>query len=60
MRCVNRFKEFRDTDLDTVLIKIRNGSIKSGKYANMIKVDGNAKIKDGYLFKDVKNDGKET
>ena len=54
MRCIERFVKYREDDLDRVLIHIRNGTLKPGKYAHLVKVDESIKVKEGKLFKDEK------
>jgi hypothetical protein len=44
MKALSRFEEYRDTELDVIILKIRNGTIKSGKFINIIKVDKNPKV----------------
>ena len=58
MKAIDRFKQYRDEDLDRIIIYIRNGKIKTGKYAHLVKVDPDKKIKEGHLFKD-KGDGED-
>lgn len=59
MKCVDRFTKYRDDELDRILINIRNGNIKSGKYAHLIKIDENTKIKSKELFGDEKSSNSE-
>ena len=49
---IERYKKYKDESLDRVLLYIRNGTIKAGKYSNMVKVDKNAKLKGKEFFKD--------
>ena len=55
MNVKERYEKYNDEDFDTLMLKIRRGDIKCGKYANRIKIDKNAKI-GKELFKD---DGSE-
>lgn len=55
MKCVNRYERFKDEDLDKIILLIRNGSIKSGKYSHLIKVNKNKIIKEKELFTDGKS-----
>jgi hypothetical protein len=41
---MERFEEYRDTELDVIILKIRNGTIKSGKYSHIIKIDKDPKV----------------
>ena len=56
MRCIDRFQKYRKEDMDKILLDIRNGNIKCGKYSHLVKVDENKSLKEGHLFKDI---GKE-
>ena len=55
MKCISRFQQYRNDDFDQILIKIRNGTIKSGRYAHHVKVDGDKKLIEGKLFADGKS-----
>ena len=55
MQCVNRYNQYKDDDLDQILLRIKNGTIKSGRYSHMVKIDKNYKIKGKEFF----NDGKD-
>lgn len=59
MKAIERFKKYRDYDLDKVLIDIRSGSIESGKYSHLIKIDNNKKMKGKVLFNDGKSNSDE-
>lgn len=41
MKCIDRLEKYKDEDLDTILLKIKNGTIKCGRYAHLIKIDKN-------------------
>lgn len=45
MKCVNRYEKYKDESLDTIILKIRNGSIKCGRYAHLVRV------RDGKILK---------
>ena len=45
MNPIDRFEEYRDTELDAVILAIRNGEIKAGKYSHLIKIDKHPKVK---------------
>lgn len=51
-KCISRLKKYQDESLDRILIKIRKGEIKCGKYAHLVKVDPKKKIKGKVLFLD--------
>lgn len=55
MECMERFKKYEDEDLDTIMILIKNGTIKSGRYAGRIKLDKDFKTKGKELFQDGKH-----
>jgi N-acyl-D-aspartate/D-glutamate deacylase len=46
MKCIERFDKYRDEDFDRVLLLIKNGTIKCGKYADLVKIDKDKTIKD--------------
>ena len=56
MKCVDRYEKYLDEDLDVIILNIRKGNIKAGRYAHLVKVNKNKIIKDKELFKDGKND----
>ncbi len=56
MRCIDRFQKYRKEDMDKILLDIRNGNIKCGKYSQLVKVDENKPLKEGHLFKDMGNE----
>ena len=55
MRCIDRYNMYKDEDLDTIILKIRKGEIKAGKYSHLVKIQKNKIIKDKELFADGKN-----
>ncbi len=52
MKCISRFKKYRDSEFDKVLMHIRDGTIKAGTYAHLVKVDKSSKLKGGVYFED--------
>ena len=56
MRCIDRFQKYRKEDMDKILLDVRNGNIKCGKYSHLVKIDENKPLKEGKLF----NDGKSS
>ena len=46
----------KEESFDRVILLIRNGTIKCGKYANCVKIDKNPKIKGKEFFKDGRTD----
>lgn len=55
MKCIDRLQEYEETDLDQIILLIRNGTIKSGKYAHLVKIDKDKKMNGKELFADGKN-----
>lgn len=58
MKGVNRYNEFKEEDFDAIILKIRNGIIKCGRYSHLVKVDKNPKIEGKELFKNGSKDDK--
>lgn len=56
MKCVDRYNEYKDESLDQIMLKIRNGTIKSGRYSHLVKIKKAEKIKGKELFNDGKDD----
>ena len=56
MQCITRYDKYHEEPFDSIILKIRNGTIKCGKYAHMVKIDKNAIIKRKELFANGKND----
>lgn len=51
MKCINRLNEYKEEDLDTIILKIRNGTIKTGKYSHLVKVNKDKILKGKEFFK---------
>jgi hypothetical protein len=49
-KCIDRLKQYQDESFDRILIKIRKGEIKCGKYAHLVKVDQKKKLKGKVFF----------
>lgn len=56
MKCIERYDEYKDDDFDNIILKIRNGKIKSGRYSHLVKVDKGKIIKGKEFFADGKED----
>jgi hypothetical protein len=56
MNPMERFKEYRYTQLDEVVLAIRNGTIKTGKYSHLVKIDKNKKIGKEFSIDDTEDD----
>ena len=52
MENIDRYKKYKDESLDRVILYIRNGTIKAGRFSHLVKVDKNAKLKGKEFFKD--------
>ena len=55
MKCIDRYEKYRDEDFDKIILEIRRGNIKAGKYSHLVKVNKNKIIKDKELFTNGKN-----
>ena len=52
MKCIDRYEQYKDEDLDKIILDIRKGNIKAGRYSHLVKVNKNKIIKDKELFTD--------
>jgi len=52
LNSIKRFKKYRDENFDHILLKMKSGEIKCGKYSHLVKIDKSMKFKDGELFKE--------
>ena len=50
MQCISRYEKYKDESLDTIILKIRSGSIKCGRYAHLVKIKDDKKILKGKEF----------
>jgi len=50
MNCIDRYEQYKDEDFDRIIMNIRKGIIKSGRYAHLVKVNKKKIIKDKELF----------
>lgn len=55
MKAIERYEQFKDNSFDQVLLYIKTGKIKCGRYANLFKIQKNKIIKEKELFKNGKN-----
>lgn len=51
MLCKERYEEYKDEYFDTIILKIRRGDIKCGRYSHLVKIDKNKEYKGKELFK---------
>lgn len=56
MKCVNRYLEYKDESLDQIMLKIRNGTIKCGRYSHLVKIKKNDNVKGKELFNNGSDD----
>lgn len=52
MQAITRLNKYKDTEFDKIILMIRNGTIKSGRYSHLVKVDKNARAKGKEFFTD--------
>lgn len=45
MNPIERYEKYVDDDIDRIVLLIKNGTIKSGKYARLVQVDKNFKLR---------------
>ena len=50
MQQYDRYEEYKSDYFDTVLLKIKRGDIKCGRYAHLVKIDKNKKYDGKELF----------
>ena len=50
MNCIDRYNSYKNENLDRVVSYIENGKIKCGRYANLVKIDKNSKLKGKVFF----------
>lgn len=59
MQCKDRYEEYKDEYFDVVIMKIKRGDIKCGRYSHLVKIDKNKKYDGKELFKNGKDDNGE-
>lgn len=58
-KALERMLQYQDEDLDIVLLRIKSGTIKCGRFSHLVKVKGAQKVpKKGVLFDDVRSNSK--
>ena len=50
MNLYERVENYKNEDFSNIIIFIRNGTIKCGKHAHLVKIDKNYKIDEKELF----------
>ena len=56
MKCVERLEKYKEDDFDRIMLLIRNGTIKCGKYSHLVKVNENKLMKGKEFFNDERSD----
>ena len=56
MKGIKRYDTYKEENFDKIIMMIRKGEIKAGKYSHLVKVDKNKIIKDKELFANGKDD----
>lgn len=60
MLCKDRYEEYKDEYFDTIILKIRRGDIKCGRYAHLVKIDKKKEYNGKELFKNGRSDGNKS
>lgn len=55
MKFKTRLEKYEDEDFDTIMILIRNGTIKCGRYAHLVKIDKDKIMKGKEFFNNGSN-----
>lgn len=51
-RIMDRYEQYKDESFDRIIVLIKNGTIKCGKYAHLVKVDEDKIMKGKEFFND--------
>lgn len=51
---MERFEKYKEDDFDAIILRIKSGAIKSGRYAHLVKIDKKLKMKGKVFFDDPK------
>lgn len=54
-----RYDKYHDDDLDVILVKIRSGAIKAGRYSHLVKVKKDSNVMKGKVLFDESTDYKK-
>lgn len=54
MNVAERYEKYKDSSFDTIMMKIRKGEIKCGRYAHLVKIDKKKEYNGKELFKNGK------
>ncbi len=52
MICADRYNEYKEEYFDTIILKIKRGDIKCGRYANRVKINKDKMYNGKELFAD--------
>lgn len=55
-RITQRYETYKDEPFDRIIVLIKNGTIKCGRYAHLVKVDEDKIMKGKEFFNDGKDD----
>lgn len=55
MQCVERYEKYKEEDLDKIIMWIKTGDIKCGRYAHLVKIDKHKEMKGKEFFKNAAN-----
>ncbi|MCM1215410.1 MAG: hypothetical protein NC548_12930 [Lachnospiraceae bacterium] len=54
-RVIERYEKYKDEDFDKIIVLIKRGTIKCGRYAHLVKIDDGKVMKGKEFFKDGKD-----
>lgn len=57
---IDRLNEYEKTDFDALILFIKSGTIKAGRFAHLVKVDPKKKMKGKVFFDDGSESTAET
>lgn len=55
MKCTERLDKYKEDDFDRIMLLIKNGTIKCGKYSHLVKVNENKIMKGKEFFNESNN-----
>lgn len=47
---MERYDKHKEDDFDAIILRIKSGSIKAGRFAHLVKIDKKAKMKGKVFF----------
>ena len=51
MQCIDRYEKYKDNDFDNIILLIRNGTIKCGRYSHLVKIKDTKSMENRKYFK---------